>query len=273
MNFGWIKGLAKSGSELAVKHAPEILMGVGTVSIGSGLIFALKAGPIAETLIDEAEEKKAKKLNDPKVWREPLDWLETLRTVYRVYIPPIGLTLFGLGCFWTAHGIDMKRQAVLLGLYSTAEASLEEYQRKVIELMGQKKHEDIKDAIAEDNQSKTEALPMPPGMPGAGATDIWFNLYGDTFPCNYVRAKEAQNELNHEMLTGEMFKSVAELKFKLDPSGQWLRPKKEDFDAGWTLDRLLVLHIANPFGPIATVTYEDKDGVENMPVPGFMIGH
>ena len=272
MNLGWIKNLAKTGSHLAVKHAPEILMGVGTVSIGSGLIFALRAGPIAESLIDEAEEEKAKKLKDPHIWREPLDWRETLKTVYRVYIPPIGLTLFGLGCLWTAHGIDMKRQAVLLGLYSTAEASLEEYQRKVIDMMGQKKHEDIKDAIAEDKQAQSN-LPQAPGMPGAGATDIWFNLYGDTFPCSYVKAKEAQNELCQEMLTGEMFKSVAELKWKLDPSGQWLRPKKEDFDCGWSIDRLPILHIANPFGPIATVTYEDKDGVENMPLPGFTIGH
>lgn len=261
MNLGWLKAMAKTGSELAVKHAPEILMGVGTVSIGTGMIFALHAGPIAETAMDEANVEKG-------------DWKGALKAVYRIYIPPIGLTLFGLGCFWTAHGINVKRQAVLLGLYSTAEASLEEYQRKVIEMMGQKKHEDIKDAIAEDKQEKLQQnLPAAPGIPGAGATDIWFNLYGDTFPCNYIRVKEVQNEFNQEMLTGEMFKSVAELKMKLDPSGQWLRPKKEDIDAEWSIDRLLILHVANPFGPIATITYEDKDGVENMPVPGYMIGH
>lgn len=261
MNFGWIKNLAKTGSELAVKHAPEILMGVGTVSIGTGLIFALRAGPIAETALDEAKEDKAAR-------QEPFDWRDTLKAVCRIYIPPIGLTLFGIGCFWTAHGIDMKRQAVLLGLYSTAEASLEEYQRKVIDLMGRKKHDDIKDAIAEDKQPPAQQLPE---QPGAGTTDIWFNLYGETFPCSYLRAKEAQNELNHEMLTGEMYCSVADLKWKLDPSGQWLRPKQEDFNSVWTLDRLLVLHVANPFGPVATITYEDKYGAENMPRPDFTI--
>lgn len=267
MNLGWLKAMVKTGSEVAVKHAPEILMGVGTISVGTGLIFALKSGPIAEEALDEAKEQK-EELN------EPFNWRDALKAVYRIYIPPIGLTLFGIGCFWTAHGIDLKRQAVLLGLYSTAEASLEEYQRKVIEMMGRKKHEDIKDAIAEDKQEKLqEKLPAAPGIPGAGATDIWFDLYGDTFPCSYVKAKEVQNEFNQEMLTGEMFKSVAELKMKLDPTGQWLRPKKEDFDAEWSIDRLLILHIANPFGPIATITYEDKDGAENMPVPGYMIGH
>lgn len=258
MNFGWVKNLVKTGSELAVKHAPEILMGVGTVSVGTGLIFAFKAGPVAAELVEEAETEK----------KRPLDWREMLKTVYRVYIPPIGLTLFGIGCFWTAHGIDVKRQAVLLGLYSTAEATLEEYQRKVIDMMGRKKHEDIKDAIAEDRQPPAQPAP---GLPGAGATDIWFDLYGESFPCNYNRAKEVQNNFNHEMLTGEMYKNVAELKWMLDPSGQWLRPRPDDFNKVWTLDRLLVLHIANPFGPVATVTYEDKYGVENMPRPSFLI--
>lgn len=258
MNFGWIKNLAKTGSELAVKHAPEILMGVGTVSVGTGLIFAFKAGPVAAELVEEAEAKK----------KEPLNWREMLKAAYKVYIPPIGLTLFGIGCFWTAHGIDVKRQAVLLGLYSTAEASLEEYQRKVIDMMGKKKHDDIKDAIAEDKKPPEQQVP---GLPGAGATDIWFDLYGESFPCSYLKAVEAQNELNQEMLTGEMYKSVAELKWKLDPSGRWLKPKPEDFNQVWTIDRLLILHIANPFGPVATITYVDKDGVENMPKPSFLI--
>ena len=240
------------------------------------MIFAIRAGKKIPWIIEDAEIEKAQamggKTQDGKqVWRVPLTAGEKFKETWKVYIPPVGMTLFGLGCFWGAHGLDLKRQAVLAGALATAQGTLEEYQRKVIELMGQKKHNDVREAISDDRLKQVNVpQETPAGLPGTGMTDIWFALDGHTFPSTYVKVKNVENEFNHEMMFGnEMYKSRAELYWKLDPSGQWLRPKGDDFDVGWHMERLLVLRVDNPFGPIATITYEDMDGLDYNPVPEF----
>lgn len=283
---GILKGLAASGktlmknsTEIAVKHAPAILMGIGTVSVTSGLIWGFRAGRASVIVQEQAEMDKAEEERKAlirsgeyeKGGKEtlmlPLTWQEKVRTLAPLYIPPVGLVLFGLGCFWSAQGINMKRQAVLAGLYATSQESLQEYQRKVIELMGEKKHEDIQDAIAEDKEKQMQPLAAVPNL---GVTDITCNLYGELFQSSYAKIKAVQNEFNEEMI-GELdsCKTVAELKWKLDPNGDFLTVRQEDFESGWSVDRPLILHVANPYGPIATITYVDKYNVDNLPQPKF----
>lgn len=277
MNLSWVKSLIVTGKSSVIKHAPDILMGMGTVGVASSVILAAKAGPKAVYLIEDAECLKAEEMgnkdkNGKQIWRQKLTIPETIRATWKVYIPPVGLAMFGIACFWGAHGIDVKRQAILMGLYSTAEATLEEYQKKVVELIGQKQHDELKGAISEDKTAKL-SVPQeaPTGLVGAGPTDIWYCIDGKTFPSNYNKVKNVQNDFNHDMMS-EMYKSRAELYWMLDPSGEWLRANSEDQNVGWTLDRLLVLHVEQPFGPIATITYEDKDGLPYLPIPGFMMG-
>lgn len=278
MNLNWATGLLRTGRQFTVKHAPEILMGVGTASVGAGLYYAIKAGPRVVTVIEEAEMEKAKGLppviddqgRKKYTIREPLDWREKLKATLPIYIPPIGLTLVGLGCFWGAHGIDARRQALLAVSCSTMEATLQEYQKKVIEMMGEKEHRAIKEAIAEDRSEKAE-IPENSGALLPGATDIWFTIDGITFPSSYLKVKEAENNFNHQMLN-QMYMSKAELYWLLDPERRWLRPKGADYHVGWSIDRMLVLRVENPFGPVAAITYEDKDGLDYPPKPGYSSG-
>lgn len=275
MNFGWIKGVLTTGKNVAVKHAPEILMALGTVGTGTAVVYAIKAGPNAVYLIEEEEIRKADeeraKADTPEghaiPFRVPLTWKEKVAACWKIYIPPVGLAIASIGCFWGAHGIDVRRQAVLAGLYSTAETALQEYQRKVIELMGEKQHNEIREAIAEDNNKNTKVPELTTGT-NLGANDIWFNMYGKTFPSSYYKVKNVENEFNHEMFN-DMTKTVAELIWKLDPTGEFMRPDKEDFYKEFTIDRLLVLHVTNPWGPVATITFEDKDGLEYLPKPRY----
>lgn len=279
MNLNWVTGLLRTGRQTVVKHAPGILMGVGTASVGFGVYYAIKAGPRVVTLVEEAEMEKAKGLppvideNGRKkyVIREKLTWQEKLKTTWPVYIPPVGLTIIGIGCFWGAHGIDARRQALLAVSCSTMEATLQEYQKKVIELMGEKEHRAIKEAIAEDKAEKSQIPESGANALLPGATDIWFNLDGITFPSSYLKVKEAENNFNHQLLN-QMYMSKAELYWLLDPERRWLRPKNEDFHLGWSIDRMLVLRVENPFGPVATITYEDKDGLDYPPKPGYTAG-
>lgn len=245
-------------------HAPGILMGMGTVGSVTAVIFATKATKVAEQKVRNAKENlKSWAPEDPG--EVELDWREHFRLCWKDYIPTAGMTLFSLMCFWAAHGIDVKRQAVIAGLYSTAEATLAEYQKKVVETIGQKEADNIKAAISEDHIRDAQLPALP-----ATSTDIWCVIDGKSFPSTYNKIKQAQNEFDQAMLS-DMYKSRAELYWLLDPSSEYLRPSGEDFEVGWNVDKLLYLRVPNPTGPVLEVFYEDKDGQRYPPVPSFVI--
>lgn len=279
--MNWFTSLLKSTQKLLVRHAPGILMGMGTVGVGTAVILAVKAGPKAVILTEQAEMEKAKRSwsEDQVVYADnnkyvakalmvELTWQEKLAATYKLYIPPVGLTIFSLMCFWAAHGIDLKRQAVVAGLYSTAEATLQEYQRKVVDMLGQKQADEIRQSIGDDHVSQTQRnLPPPPEDYDLG-TQKWCNLYGRRFPCSYNKIKEAQNDINDQMIN-EMYASEADLFYKLDPSGEFLRPDNRARMTGWTVDKMLVLRVNNPTSPMLDIVYEDKYGQAYDPAPGY----
>ena len=223
---------------------------------GHAVMLATKATKVAEQKVQNARE-------DPG--EVELTWQEHFRLCWKDYIPTAGMTLFSLMCFWAAHGIDVKRQAVIAGLYSTAEATLAEYQKKVVETLGQKEADGIKASISEDHIRDAQLPALP-----ATSTDIWCVIDGKSFPSTYNKIKQAQNEFDQAMLS-DMYKSRAELYWLLDPSGEYLRPNGEDFEVGWNVDKLLYLRVPNPTGPVLEVFYEDKDGQRYPPVPSFAI--
>ena len=253
-------------------HAPGILMGMGTVGSVTAVIFAVKATPVVKGKIIEAQEKLNEE-NEKTRWddntptsefRSLTAW-ETFKLCWKNYIPAVGMEVFSLMCFWAAHGIDVKRQAVIAGLYSTAEATLAEYQKKVVETLGQKEADGIKASISEDHIRDAQLPALP-----ATSTDIWCVIDGKSFPSTYNKIKQAQNEFDQAMLS-DMYKSRAELYWLLDPSGEYLRPNGEDFEVGWNVDKLLYLRVPNPTGPVLEVFYEDKDGQRYPPIPSFAI--
>ncbi len=267
----FVAGLVRSGKQFAIRHAPGILMGMGTVGVGSAVFLAAKAGPKAVILTEQAEMEKAEREYGGTTMGHllaELTWQEKLAATYKLYIPPVGLTIFGLMCFWAAHGIDLKRQAVVAGLYSTAEATLQEYQRKVVDILGQKQADEIRQSIGDDRAAQTQqSLPPPPEDFDLG-TQKWCTLYGRRFPCSYNRIKEVQNEIN-DLMFREMYASEADLFYKLDPSGEFLHPDDRARMTGWTVDNMLVLRVSNPTSPILDIAYEDKNGLSYLPEPGY----
>ena len=156
LNLSWVKPLLLTGQQTLVKHAPEILMGLGTLGTGSAMIMAFKAGPKAMELVDEAEAEKAEERKKVVPYpnlipdRVPLTGYEMIQACWKVYLPPAALFLLSMGCFWGAQGLNAKRQLVLAGLYSTAKAELKDYQTKVIELMGKDGHSEVEHAVNEE---------------------------------------------------------------------------------------------------------------------------
>ena len=264
MNMMWLKPLLGRTRQALIKNAPHILMALGTTGSATAVIFAAKAAPAAREAKNEAMAEKA-----GTGACEKLTMVEWLKACGKFYIPAVGMEVFSLMCFWGAHGIDVKRQAVLAGLYSTAEAAMQEYQKKVVDMIGKDGEAEIRKSIAQDH---VEALPAQTTVILPGDTDMWCLFDNQMFRSNYLHIKESENDANHEMIQN-MYISKAELMWMLDPDRKYLKPGPNDGQVGWSLDRLIHLNVESVLGenhqPVLVVTVTDKNGLDYPPEAGF----
>ena len=251
----------RSTKQFVVRNASHILMGLGTGCGISGLIFMAKEAPLAK----EAVEKK--KIESENYELTIKDWI---LTTAKFYGPVAAMEVLSLLCFWSAHGIDIRRQAVLAGLATTAQEALREYQKKVIETIGADAEKDIRVAQAKDrieqNPDLKQIWMLDPG------TDYWYLYRNQRFKSSYNKIKEAQNLANAHMIN-HMYISELELMWLLDPERQYLKPEWDSGQIGWSLDSLIDLDINwVPDGdhkPIGSIEVKDKDGLRYQPSAGF----
>lgn len=275
MNVSWIKPFLFRSKQFLVRNAPGILMGMGTVGSVTSVIFAIKATPVAKEKIMAAQEE----LNDKAMsseWHDDtptatfrtLTTWETVKICWKDYIPAATLELFSLMCFWGAHGIDVRRQAVLAGLYSTAEETLREYQKKVQESFGKESERQVRTDIAQDHADQNPN----PAMVFESDTDVWCRYKGYKFRSNYNHLKEIQNEANHELIQN-MYLSERELLWLFDPDHKWIVPDSDSGQIGWSVDNLLHFDILPTMNADHTPGFEidilDKDGRRYLPMTGF----
>lgn len=276
MNLSWVRPLLIRSRHWIVRNAPHILMAMGTGGSITAVIFAAKASPKALQAKKDAEfEKSAGRMpeNGETVGifvsdMEKLTPVETLKVCGKYYIPAVGMELFSLLCFWGAHGIDVRRQALLAGLYSTAEQALIEYQKKVVEMIGEKPEKEIRNAIAQDHIDRnppTATIIDPKG-------DHWCLYRGYLFRNNYNRLKDIQNEANHRLISN-LYMSEYELLELFDPDWKYIVPDRDSRMVGWSVDRLMEFDISGCMTadrePALEIHIYDKDWREYMPLPGY----
>ena len=273
MSFAWVKPFLIGSKRWITKNAPHILMAMGTGGSITAVIFAVKATPIAMYKIDQArEEKKSENevyADNEKYQVHPnLTFFEKAKACWKNYIPAAGMEIFSLLCFWSAHGIDVRRQAVLAGLYSTAEQALIEYQKKVVEMIGKEPEREIRNAIAQDHVDRNP----PPTLMIEPDTDVWVYYSGYKFRSNYYTLKDIQNDANHELIAN-LYLSESDLLWMFDPEHRYVVPSQTSRNVGWSVDRLMqfdILPCATPdHQPAFEVEIRDKDGREYRPLPGY----
>ena len=134
-------------------YYPEILTGIGITGMIKSTILAVRATPTALRLIEASKQE----LNQDK-----LTPIETVKATWRSYLPSVIASGMSIACLIGASSENAKRRAALTAAWSITEAALNKYEKKVVEIVGEKKNEIIRDAIAEDhikeNQIKTNEV-------------------------------------------------------------------------------------------------------------------
>jgi len=204
------------------KHSPEILTGIGIAGMITSTVMAVRATPKAIKLIEEEKDRQ----NIEKL--KPLD---IIKTTWTCYIPAAITGGLSVICLIGASSVNARRNAALATAYTLSESALKEYQEKVIETIGEKKEQTVRDAIAKDRIDKNPVSSREVIITEKGNTLCYDAISGRYFKSDIDKLKKAENELNRRMID-EMYISLNEFYYEIG-----LNPISIGDDLGWNIDR------------------------------------
>lgn len=195
MNFATV---FKRISRALVKSAPTILAVSASVGVVGTTVLAVKATPPAQ----EAMQKIRDAYGD-----KPAPAKELLKAALPYYAPTFISAGLTIGCIAGSRHLSAKENAVLATLYSTSNVALNEYQRKVVEKLGEVKEKEIHDEIAADHVKANPIYNSEVIMTGKGKSLCFDEMSGRYFLGDYDELHRIENRLGR-MVLNEMWASI-----------------------------------------------------------------
>ena len=190
-----LKAIFTDLSKAARKHSPEILTGIGIAGMLSTTILAVRATPKALMLIEEKKREKKFAGEQPEFTK-----IEVVKTAWKPYIPAAVTGVASVACLVGASSVNARRNAALAAAYALSETTLADYKEKVVETLGEKKAQEVKDAIAKDKIENDPVTRKEVVITDKGETLFYESLSGRYFKSDYESIRSAVNTLNEQLL-------------------------------------------------------------------------
>lgn len=176
---------------LLTKHKPGILTGLGLGSMVISTIASWKYAPEAMVAIREREEE---------LQLDKLPPMEIAKTILPYALPVAMFTCVGIGCVVAGNQINVQRGAAAAMAYAISQETLRDYRAKTKEVVGERKEQSIRDAVAKDIIDKNPTDGKEIIITGGGDHLCFDRLSGRYFKSDIEKLKRIQNELNRRML-------------------------------------------------------------------------
>lgn len=243
------KGLIKTTEDFVTKRSPEILTGIGIAGMVTTTILAVKATPKALQLIEDAANETAPEDEFTK--------LDVFKSCWKCYIPAAITCTVSIACLVGASSVNFKRNAALATAYKLSETALSEYKDAVIETIGEKKEQMVKDKMSEKKLKEEPVTKSEIIMTEKGNTLCYDYHSGRYFKSDIDTIKKAMNEINSTMIRDD----YASLNEFYDEIG--LPHTRIGGDLGWNInDGLLDIYfsskIADDGTPCIVMNYETQ---------------
>ena len=225
MSKASITKLLSNFSKLTRKHRAEILTGLGIAGMVTTAIFVGTATPKAlELLRSENEELET---ND----EQPLTKLESVKTVWKCYIPAFLMCVASIMCILGANTVHARRTAALSAAYTLSESTLKEYRNKVVETLGAKKEKELRREIATEKVLRNPVINREIYDTGKGHTLCYDVLRDEYFWSDIERIRKAVNDLN-EIILDDMIIGLNDFYYEIG-----LKPTPLGESVGWNINR------------------------------------
>lgn len=183
------KTFASAKKSLA-KHSPEILTGIGIAGMVTTTVLAVKATPKALQLIEEKKKEEGV---------DKLAPVDVVKTTWKCYIPTAVTCVASAACLIGSTSVSVRRHAALATAYKLSETAIAEYREQVVEAVGEKKEQVIKEKVGQARIEKEPVSKSEVIVTKKGETlcyDYWSGRY---FESDINLIKAAQNNLNEKL--------------------------------------------------------------------------
>ena len=230
----------KMAQKTIAKYSPEILTGIGIAGMITTTVLAVKATPKALEKIKEEKVKVYDELDPSEVPAQgipedvKLKPMEVVKVTWKCYVPAVITGTASIACIIGANKANYARNAALATAYNLSQTALAEYKEKVVETIGEKKEQTIREKIAQDKVDKVEKVPNNEiVMIGSGDVLFLEPVSMRCFMSNEEEVRRIINNLNYRMISGyEEYISLSEF---YDEIG--LARTSTSDDVGWNIGR------------------------------------
>ena len=230
MSKSKISTIFKSVQKGAKKHMPEILIALGILGMGSATVMAVKATPKALSILDdEIARKNEWSGNHPdiKYLTKEFKPKEVVALTWKCYIPAVVTGTISIACIVGASSVNTRRNAALATAYAISETAFSDYRDKVIDIVGEKKEQTIRDAVAEKHIKRNPIKDSEVTITEKGDTLCYDVISGRYFKSDIEFLKRTEIQLNR-WLDKYMYVALNEFYYEIG-----LSQVKIGDDIGW----------------------------------------
>jgi len=178
------------------QYSPEILTGIGIAGMVTTTVLAVKATPKAMRLIEDYKECVL-------LENEEITPIDAVKVAWKPYIPAVVTGVFSTACLIGANSVNARRNAALATAYKLSETAFSDYKAKVIETIGEKKEQVVRDEVAKERVEKNPVSKSEVIITEKGNTLCLDVISGRYFKSDIDKIKKAENKLNYQLLTSD----------------------------------------------------------------------
>jgi hypothetical protein len=235
--------IARKLEKLVVDNSPVILTAVGVTGTVMTAYLTGRASVKAVEVIRTQQEFLDEVGGITTPMMEPK---EKVRLVWKLYLPAASTMAVTIAAIVCANRVGTRRAAALAAAYTVTERAFEEYKTKVVERLGDKKEQGIRDEIAQDRVNKNPSNDKTVIVTGNGSVLCYEAFTGRYFLCDMETLRKAVNDINHQVIHD----SFASLSDFYDLIG--LEATSQSDELGWNMDHLLEIHYSTTLSDSST---------------------
>ena len=206
-----VKKMFRDARTVVSRHSPEILTGIGIAGMITTTVLAVRATPKALKQIEEEKHRQ-----NYEICKEARDNgydtceqitnlrpIEVVKLTWKGYLPAAITGIASIACLIGASKVHLGRNAALATAYKLSETALTEYRDKVVETIGEKKEQVIREKVDKEQIEKKPVSTNEVIVTQKGST-LCFDYYSSRyFESDIELFKKAINQLNAMMLREE----------------------------------------------------------------------
>ena len=228
-----LTSVAKAVEKFTIDNSPTILTVVGvTGTVTTALLTGKATFKAAEILAYE----KAEDID------ELIEFFPDLKIkvglVWKEYIPPVVVGSATIACIIGANAIGTRRAAALAAAYSLSEKAFADYKDKVVEKLGEKKEQAVRDEVASDQIRKNPVGSREVIMLGVGEVLCFEQFTARYFMSSVEELRKAMNDLN-ETINHDGYASLGDFYARIG-----LPRTSYSEEVGWTSDKLFEINFS-----------------------------